>query len=116
MDGKEAVNSFIQLYEYAPTGDASLDEPIVTSFPAANHEADWTFILNGDPTETHTVKDIPTSDSTVTVRPTQALIFLGDQHAGIIGAGAGEFYEDQFETFENSIQEAFMSDFEEAFM
>ena len=116
MDAKEAVNSFIRLYEYLPTGDTPLDEPIVTSFPAVKHEADWTIVLNGDPSKAHEVEDVPTPGSTVTIRPTQVLIFLGEQHAGIIGAGAGEFYEDQFETRENSVQEAFLSDFEKAFM
>ncbi|MXV61589.1 hypothetical protein GS429_05820 [Natronorubrum sp. JWXQ-INN-674] len=116
MDATKAVNSFIELCEFIPTKDTALDEPIVTTFPSTIHERDWTIVLNGDPTEEYAVEDVPASGATVTVRPTQALIFLGEQHAGIIGAGAGKFHEDEFESLESSVKEAFFNDFEEVFM
>ena len=48
-------------------------------------------------------------DSTVTVQPIHALVFLDERHAGIIGAG--EFYDDQFDMAVESPQEAFLTDF-----
>ena len=111
MDVETAANSFIQLYEFLPTEDTPLDEPVIVTFPVTHHDAEWTIVLNGDPTESHDVEGIPTSDSTVTVQPTQALVFLDERHAGIIGAGAGEFYDDQFDTAVESLQEAFLTDF-----
>ena len=109
MDVETAANSFIQLYEFLPTEDTSLDEPVVVTFPATDHDAEWTIVLNGDPTQSHDVEGVLTSDSTVTVQPIHALVFLDERHAGIIGAG--EFYDDQFDMAVESPQEAFLTDF-----
>lgn len=115
MDPEQSVNSFLQLYEFLPTNDVPLDEPLTVTFPATNHDQDWTVVLNADPKAEHDVEDVPVTGSTTTVRSTQALIFLGQQHAGIIGVGAGEFYDDQFDTPAGSLQDEFMTDFTDEF-
>ena len=63
MDVETAANSFIQLYEFLPTEDTSLDEPVVVTFPATDHDAEWTIVLNRDPTQSDDVEGVLTSDS-----------------------------------------------------
>ncbi|MCQ4334880.1 hypothetical protein KM295_15600 [Natronomonas sp. F2-12] len=115
MDSEQSVNSFIQIYEFLPTDDVPLDEPLTVTFTATNHDQDWTVVLNADPKAEHNVEDVPVTGSTTTVRSTQALIFLGQQHAGVMGVGAGEFYDDQFDTPRASLGEEFMNDFTDEF-
>ena len=107
MDVETAANSFIQLYEFLPTEDTSLDEPVVVTFQQQITTQNGRLCLMA--TRPHDVEGVLTSDSTVTVQPIHALVFLDERHAGIIGAG--EFYDDQFDMAVESPQEAFLTDF-----
>lgn len=80
MDVEESVNSFVQIYQFMATDDTPIDEPISESFPAANFEKDWTVVVNADPMGENDVVVFPSDSSKTTVRPMQALIFLGEDH------------------------------------
>ncbi|NGM71360.1 hypothetical protein G6M89_20570 [Natronolimnobius sp. AArcel1] len=105
----EALRDYVLLYEYLPSDDP-LDEVITATAPASNFEEDWTVVANSNLTEERAVEDIPRRGSQTTVRPDQALIFLGERHAGIIGAGASEFYDDRFDVSEDTLRTEFMDD------
>lgn len=86
MDGEDSVNTFILLYERLLTDDTALEEAITATIPATDREGDWKVVLNPDLLEEKEVDVIPGKDANP-VKPRQALVFLDDRHAGIIGTG-----------------------------
>lgn len=114
MDSKDSANTFILLHERLTTDDASLEEILTATVPATERGQDWKIVLNPNPVEEMESEEIPRS-STKAVKPLQALIFLGERHAGIIGAAAAEFYGDRFDTDDKTLEDEFLNDFQSEF-
>lgn len=111
MDTTESVTNYVLLVEYMVTDDTTLEDILMKSFPASNFDRDWTVVINMQIEEEQEVEDVPVEGKTVTVRPSQAIVYLGEDHAGIIGAGAGEFYDDRFDVEDDDLKGEFINDF-----
>ncbi|WP_248516319.1 hypothetical protein [Salinarchaeum laminariae] len=108
MDAEEAANTYVLIFEYV---DIPMEEASTLEFPAQDREASWTFAMNAHIKEERTVSDLPGRNSETTIHPNQILVFLGETHAGTLGMGHGEFYEEKFEESEDDLLEEMMSDF-----
>lgn len=116
MDATESMHAYLLLVEHMATNDGTLEEILQESFPASNFEEDWTVVVNMQIKEDQEVEDIPIKGKTMTVRPTQAVVFLGEDNAGIIGTGAGEFYDERFNLKDGDLRDEFMNDFKSKFI
>ncbi|WP_241432770.1 hypothetical protein [Natrinema pellirubrum] len=108
MDSIEAMHHFLLLNEYLLPEEPASEDLIREFIPASAFNQDWQIVLNPDMEEKEAI-DIPKQGKTTMVRSTQALIFLGNRHAGLIGSSAGEFYDDRFDTSAD-LQEEFLED------
>lgn len=109
MESTKATNNFIQLFEFLPTEETSSADLITVTVSAAHFERDWMIVINSGFDEKEAA-DVPISGKNTMVRPTQALVFLGEKHAGTIGIGAGQFYDDQFCAKVDDLESEFMND------
>lgn len=110
MNPSESSNFYILMFEFIAPDEATLEDTFRVTVPASNFEEDWEVAMNPNPTEEQVIKNFPVNGSEFSLRPNQALILIGEELAGIVGAGAGEFYDDDFETNEASLKNQFKTD------
>lgn len=111
MDSTESVNFYIRLVEHIADDGSTLEDILKETFPASSFDRAWTVVINTQLDSEQEIDDEPAPGMTVTVQPNQALIYLGEDHAGILGPGAGEFYDSRFNVEDGTLKDEFMRDF-----